>query len=120
MRTPSLSTTLANGVAPGPGGAPPVISPQELPRLEIEEATDTYVRAVAEPLARGLGTTTGNAPPPVPLIALPAPAGEAAGLPIGVIPLDAVFSPVRRVNYQVQPTRVGSESDLDRLILEIW
>lgn len=48
------------------------------------------------------------------------PAGEAAGLPIGVIPLDAVFTPVRKVNYVVQPTRVGQESDLDRLILEVW
>lgn len=48
------------------------------------------------------------------------PAGEASGLPIGVIPLDAVFTPVRKVNYVVQPTRVGQESDLDRLILEVW
>jgi DNA-directed RNA polymerase subunit alpha len=48
------------------------------------------------------------------------PAGEAAGLPIGVIPIDAVFTPVRKVNYLVQPTRIGQESDLDRLILEVW
>ncbi len=49
---------------------------------------------------------------------VPAPSTE--GLAIGVIPLDAVFTPVRKVNYTVQPTRVGQESDLDRLILEVW
>jgi len=192
----------------------------ELPRLEIEEASDFYARVVAEPLQRGFGTTLGAALRRTLLSALPGtsvvavrvdqvqhefstiphvtedttelllnvrairlkalsdrpaklflsvsgerevtagdlevpgdyeivnpelhiatldspearltatfdiergvgyvPAGEAAGLPIGVIPLDAVFTPVRRVNYSVQPTRVGQESDLDRLILEVW
>ena len=48
------------------------------------------------------------------------PAAEGDGLPIGVIPIDAVFTPVRKVNYMVQPTRVGQQSDLDRLILEVW
>ena len=38
---------------------------------------------------------------------------------LGVIPLDAAFSPVRRVNYQVEATRVGQRTDLDKLILEI-
>ena len=48
------------------------------------------------------------------------PAAEGDGLPIGVIPIDAVFTPVRKVNYVVQPTRVGQQTDLDRLILEVW
>ncbi len=48
------------------------------------------------------------------------PAIEGDGLPIGAIPVDAIFSPVRKVNYLVQPTRVGQRSDLDRLILEVW
>ena len=48
------------------------------------------------------------------------PATAADGLPIGVIPVDAVFTPVRKVNSTVQPTRVGQESDLDRLTLEVW
>ncbi|HEX9780262.1 MAG TPA: DNA-directed RNA polymerase subunit alpha [bacterium] len=42
------------------------------------------------------------------------------GQPIGVIPLDAAFSPVRRVNFSVEDTRVGQVTDYDRLILEIW
>jgi DNA-directed RNA polymerase subunit alpha len=47
------------------------------------------------------------------------PAGSADGLPIGVIPVDAIYSPVRRVNYRVEPTRVGVEN-YDRLVLEVW
>ncbi|RKX32539.1 MAG: DNA-directed RNA polymerase subunit alpha [Verrucomicrobia bacterium] len=39
---------------------------------------------------------------------------------IGVIPIDSLFSPVRRVNYLVENTRVGQRTDYDRLILEIW
>ena len=38
---------------------------------------------------------------------------------IGTIPVDAIFSPVTRVNYFVEPTRVGQQTELDRLVLEI-
>ena len=193
---------------------------QDHPRLAIEESNATYVRVVVEPLARGFGTTIGNALRRVLLAALPGaavvaaridqvehefstiehikedttelllnlrgirlralsdrpakifldvsgerivtaadlevpgdyelvnpelhiatldapearlsaaldiergrgfvPAGHTDGMAIGVIPMDAVFTPVRKVNYTVQPTRVGQESDLDRLILEVW
>jgi DNA-directed RNA polymerase subunit alpha len=48
------------------------------------------------------------------------PAGQADGLPIGVIPVDAIFSPVRKVNYRVGRTRVGQETNFDRLELEVW
>ena len=41
-------------------------------------------------------------------------------LPIGVIPLDMVFSPVTKVEYHVEPARVGRESEFDRLVLKIW
>lgn len=197
-----------------------VISEQELPRLEIEESSDTYARVVAEPFSRGFGTTLGNALRRVLLSSLPGaaiisvridqvqhefstiahmkedttelllnirgirlralsdrpaklfldvsgertvtagdlevpgdyeivnpdhylatldapdamltatfdiaqgtgyvPAVESDGLPIGVIPLDAIFTPVSKVNYIVQPTRVGQQSDFDRLLLEVW
>jgi DNA-directed RNA polymerase subunit alpha len=40
-------------------------------------------------------------------------------LPIGVIPVDAIFSPVRKVNYQVENTRVGQMTNFDKLTLEI-
>jgi DNA-directed RNA polymerase subunit alpha len=39
---------------------------------------------------------------------------------IGTIPLDAIFSPVKKVQVAVEPTRVGQRSDYDKLILEIW
>lgn len=39
---------------------------------------------------------------------------------IGTIPLDAVYSPVRRVAYSIEPCRVGQRNDYDKLILEIW
>ena len=39
---------------------------------------------------------------------------------IGTIPIDSIYSPVLRVNYDVQPTRVGNEMDFDKLTLEVW
>ena len=39
---------------------------------------------------------------------------------IGVIPIDSVFSPIQKVNYVVDDTRVGHATDYDRLILEVW
>lgn len=48
------------------------------------------------------------------------PAGSLEGMPIGTIPVDAIYSPVRKVNYRVEKTRVGQSTDFDRLILEIW
>lgn len=41
-------------------------------------------------------------------------------MPIGVIPVDSIFTPVRKVNYTVENTRVGQVTDYDRLTLEIW
>ena len=39
---------------------------------------------------------------------------------IGVLPVDAIFSPVRRVNWEVTSARVGHSTDYDRLTLDIW
>ncbi|MDP9316065.1 MAG: DNA-directed RNA polymerase subunit alpha [Chloroflexota bacterium] len=41
-------------------------------------------------------------------------------VPIGEIPVDAIFTPIPRVNYVVENTRIGGVTDYDRLILEIW
>lgn len=41
-------------------------------------------------------------------------------LPLGTILLDAIFSPVRKVNYEIENARVGQITDYDRLVLEIW
>lgn len=40
--------------------------------------------------------------------------------PIGVIPIDSIFSPVKKVNYTIEDTRVGQITDYDRLTLEVW
>jgi len=48
------------------------------------------------------------------------PSDHREGMPIGVIPVDAVFTPIRKVNYTLEHTRVGQVTDYDRLILEIW
>ncbi len=39
---------------------------------------------------------------------------------VGVIPIDAIFSPILRVNYKVEQTRVGRQTNFDKLVLEIW
>ncbi len=41
-------------------------------------------------------------------------------MPIGVIPIDSIFTPIRKVNYTVEDTRVGQMTDFDKLTLEIW
>lgn len=42
------------------------------------------------------------------------------GQPIGIIPIDSIFTPVKKVNYIVENTRVGQVTDYDKLILEVW
>jgi DNA-directed RNA polymerase subunit alpha len=39
---------------------------------------------------------------------------------VGVIPIDALFSPIQKVNFVVENTRVGQRTDLDKLIMDIW
>jgi DNA-directed RNA polymerase subunit alpha len=51
---------------------------------------------------------------------VPADRNKREGTPVDVIPIDAIFSPVRRVNFQVEDTRVGQATDYNRLILEVW
>ena len=48
------------------------------------------------------------------------PAEERGRLPIGELPVDAIFSPIRRVAYDVEKTRVGQDADYDRVVMEIW
>jgi DNA-directed RNA polymerase subunit alpha len=45
---------------------------------------------------------------------------KSPSMPIGVIPIDSIFTPIRKVNYTVEDTRVGQITDYDRLTLEIW
>ena len=51
---------------------------------------------------------------------VPAERNKEEGLPIGVIPVDSVFSPIKRVNFSVESARVGRMTDYDKLLLEVW
>jgi len=48
------------------------------------------------------------------------PSEERGKLPIGELPVDAIFSPIRRANFDVAPARVGQMTNYDSLVLEIW
>jgi len=48
------------------------------------------------------------------------PAEDRGRLPIGELPVDAIFSPIRRVNFDVERARVGQRTNYDKLIIEIW
>jgi DNA-directed RNA polymerase subunit alpha len=51
---------------------------------------------------------------------VPAEKNKTEDMAIGTIPIDSIFSPVRKINYTVTPARVGRETDFDRLLFEIW
>ncbi len=48
------------------------------------------------------------------------PAASSDNLPIGVIPVDAIFTPIRKVNFTTEPTHIGRETGNERLHLEVW
>jgi len=48
------------------------------------------------------------------------PAEERGRLPIGELPVDAIFSPIKRVNFEVERARVGQRTNYDQLVLELW
>ena len=50
----------------------------------------------------------------------PAEKNKREGQPIGVIPIDSIFTPIVKINFEVENTRVGQITDYDKLILEIW
>jgi DNA-directed RNA polymerase subunit alpha len=48
------------------------------------------------------------------------PAESSDNTPVGTIPVDAIFTPIRKVNYTIEPTHLGRETSRERLSLEIW
>ncbi|HAK59270.1 MAG TPA: DNA-directed RNA polymerase subunit alpha, partial [Nitrospiraceae bacterium] len=50
---------------------------------------------------------------------VPSEKNKEPGQPIGVIPIDSIFSPIRKVNFKVENARVGQETDFDKLVLEV-
>ena len=51
---------------------------------------------------------------------VPSDNNKTAQMPIGVIPIDSIYTPIRKVNYVVEDTRVGQITDYDKLTLEVW
>jgi DNA-directed RNA polymerase subunit alpha len=51
---------------------------------------------------------------------VPAERNKHPGMPVGMVPIDSLFSPVRKVNFNVTNARVGQQTDFDRLSLEVW
>lgn len=51
---------------------------------------------------------------------VPAERNKPANMTLGTVPIDALFSPIRKVNYTVQNARVGQVTDYDKLVLEVW
>ena len=51
---------------------------------------------------------------------VPADRNKDPQMPIGTIPVDSIFTPVLKVNYTVENTRVGNQTDFDKLTIEVW
>lgn len=51
---------------------------------------------------------------------VPAERNKLPNQPIGIIPIDSIYTPVRKVNYTVENTRVGQITDYDKLSIEVW
>jgi DNA-directed RNA polymerase subunit alpha len=51
---------------------------------------------------------------------VPAERNKREGMPVDTLAVDAIFSPIRKVNFQVEDTRVGQATDYNKLILEVW
>jgi DNA-directed RNA polymerase subunit alpha len=78
------------------------------PELHIAELTDERAKLNME-----LTIEIGKGYAPVDRV-------DRSKLEIGLIPVDAIFAPIKRVNFVVEPTRVGTVSTYERLVLEVW
>ena len=102
---------IINAVGPKEVTAADIIGDSEIeifnPDLHIATLEENAALVMELNLARGRGY-------------VPADQNKDDNTPISVIPVDSIYTPVRKVNYTVENTRVGQVTDYDRLILEIW
>jgi len=77
------------------------------PKLRIATVTKKTDVKIELEVARGRGY-------------VPAERNKKEDAPLGTIPVDSIFSPVKKVNFYVENTRVGQTTDYDRLIVEVW
>lgn len=83
-----------------------VILNPELPICTVAEGT-TFHAVLTADTGRGYTTADENK-------------ARKVDMPIGVLPIDSIYTPIERVNYQVENTRVGQRDDYDKLTLDIW
>ena len=102
---------IINAVGPKEVTAADIIGDSEMeifnPDLHIATLEENATLVMEINLARGRGY-------------VPAEMNKTESTPISVIPVDSIYTPVKKVNYTVENTRVGQVTDYDRLVLEIW
>mgnify|MGYP000997133199 CR=1 FL=1 len=102
---------IINAVGPKIVTAGDIIADSDLeifnPELHIATLEENATLVMEINIARGRGY-------------VPADQNKTESMPIAVIPVDSIYTPVRKVNFTVENTRVGQVTDYDKLILEIW
>ena len=102
---------IINAVGPKEVTAADIIGDADMeifnPELHIATLEENATLVMEINLARGRGY-------------VPADQNKNENTPIAIIPVDSIFTPVRKVNFTVENTRVGQVTDYDELILEIW
>ena len=102
---------IINAVGPKEVTAADIIGDADMeifnPELHIATLEENATLVMEINLARGRGY-------------VPAEQNKDENTPIAIIPVDSIFTPVRKVNFTVENTRVGQVTDYDKLILEIW
>ena len=102
---------IINAVGPKEVTAADIIGDSDMeifnPQLHIATLEENATLVMEIDLAKGRGY-------------VPADQNKDKDAPISVIPVDSIFTPVRKANFTVENTRVGQMTDYDRLILEIW
>lgn len=107
----STKRVLINAIGPKEVTAADILGDSDVeifnPDLHIATLEENATLIMEINLARGRGY-------------VPAEMNKDENTPISVIPTDSIFTPVRKVNFTVENTRVGQVTDYDKLILEIW
>ncbi len=111
LNNESTKRVIINAVGPKEVTAADIIADSDLeifnPELHIATLEENASLVMEINIARGRGY-------------VPADQNKTEATPVAVIPIDSIYTPVRKVNFTVENTRVGQVTDYDRLILEIW
>ena len=111
LNNENTKRVIINAVGPKEVTAADIIADSDLeifnPELHIATLEENATLVMEINIARGRGY-------------VPADQNKTENTPMTVMPIDSIYTPVRKVNFTVENTRVGQVTDYDRLILEIW